>query len=613
MRIIYAFVLGAVVFLAACAPTGPTVRPGDTDDQRANLERMAERGDYAGAAEGWLELALEHPERAMRFRVRAAEAWLQAGDLDEAERLLDQVDAQALDRTGRARFELARAELAMLRGDLGMAGWLLAHAAEDLPEALAERHRELEERLAQREAQPARQALVALDEAVTAGDFEPELALALLIEYPLEALEGIVYEYGHRLDLLPWLDLVVSAREHLLDDESLRPALESWQARHATASYSADEAMLWIAAWRQTRPMPGRIDVALPGPDTQLYRAGQALRNGLVSAWLEFMPEHRPELRFHYLGSRPDDIVATWFDAREQGAELLIGPLDREQVEALVEMPGADMLPTLLLNLPDDKERLRQTSGLAALALPPEEEAELAAVRALVDGHRRAIVLAQSTSWGDRVARSFADTFELGGGRILDNRGYNPGDTDHSDLLRQVLRITESEQRATQLQRLLGEPIESEAQRRTDVDLIFLASRTEDGPMMRPQLRFFDAGDVPLMATSHIVAGAPNPGRDRDLDGIVLPISPWFLDNTLAGNLRVQAESGHDHLSSHSLSRLHALGRDAMLVAPWLNMMRSDRHLYLPGMTGRLSMPDGTVLARDLPFIRIDNGRARPH
>jgi len=613
MKNVVVLVLSSLLFLAACAPPGPAVRPDAVDTRQAEVERLLERGDYADAAQGWLELAEAYPERADLYRVRAAEAWLSAEETDAAELLLEALDPQVLDRTGRARFELARAELAMLRGDLGMAGWLLAHAGEDLPEALAERYRQLEERLVQLETQPARQALAALDEAIADGDFEPELALALLIEYPLAALENIVYEYGHRSDLLPWLDLVISAREHLLDEQALRPALENWQSRYPTIGYSAEEAVLWLAAWRQSYPRPARIDVALPGPNTTLYRAGAALQAGLVSAWLDTTPQRRPELHFHYIGSDPDAIVAAWFDAREQGSEMLIGPLDRTQVKALVELPDAGLLPTLLLNLPDDPEVLANASGLAALALPPEEEAELAAIRALVDGQQRAIVLAQHTSWGERVAQAFVETFELGGGQVLENRIYDPANTDQSFLLREVLEVDASEERATRLQRLLGEPLESVAQRRTDVDLIFLAARPDDGRQLRPQLRFFDAGDVPLMATSHIVAGSPDPARDRDLDGVVLPISPWFLDTTAAGEVRARAAPRHDHLDNPSLSRLHALGRDAMALVPWLQLMRADEQLYLPGMTGRLTMPDGTVISRDLPFIRIDDGRARPH
>jgi uncharacterized protein len=613
MRNILAIALGSLIFLAACAPPGPTVRPDPVDARQAQIERFFERGAYADAAQGWLDLAKERPERADAYRVRAAEAWLRLREEDSAESLLDLINPQLLDRTARARFELARAELAMMRGDLGMAGWLLAHAGEDLPEALRTRHQQLEERLVELETHPARQALAVLDEAMAEGDFEPELALALLIDYPLSALEGIVYEHGHRHDLLPWLDLVVSAREHLLDEQALQPALKSWQSRYPTIDYSAEEALLWLAAWRQSYPRPARIDVALPGPNTPLYRAGAALQAGLVSAWLDIAPQRRPELRFHHIGSDPDDIVATWFDAREQGAEMLIGPLDRAQVNALVALPDAGLLPTLLLNLPDDPALLTNTAGLAALALPPEEEAELAAVRALIDGHERALVLAQYTSWGERVAQAFVETFELGGGRILENRLYDPIDSDHSFLLRRVLEIDQSEERANRLQQVIGEPIESVAQRRTDVDLIFLAARADDGRQLRPQLRFFDAGDVPLMSTSHIVAGTPEPARIRDLDGVILPISPWFLDTTAAGEVRARAERRHEHLGNPAQSRLHALGRDAMALVPWLQLMRADEQLYLPGMTGRLTMPDAAVLTRDLPFIRIDNGRVRPH
>ena len=82
-------------------------------------------------------------------------------------------------------------------------------------------------------------------------------------------------------------------------------------------------------------------------------------------------------------------------------------------------------MPILLLNRPSDLAALKAMNGpIQAIGLLPEEEAELAAIQALVLGHRRALVLAQSTEWGQRVAEAFESTFRLGGGRILQSAEY---------------------------------------------------------------------------------------------------------------------------------------------------------------------------------------------
>lgn len=606
-------ILGVLV-LAACAPTDPGLRTDAADDPALQrIERMLVEGEYVDAALAFEQQALTRPLAGDRLLIRAAEAWLKAGRLEEAEFALGRVDSAVLADGDLVRLDLAQAELAMRRGDLANAGWLLASTADRLPASLEARHAELEALLQELESRPVRGALTALEEAVGEPGFSGETALALMLEFPLAELERVLYQVGDQPRLLPWMDLVISAREQLLHDTALAEALAGWERRWPELDYTAEQAQRWIAAWRQTRPLPAHITVLLPAAGTALHRPGEALREGLVAGWLQLPPRQRPALEFQYIGATPEDAVAAWFDARETGTDFLIGPLDRDKAQALADLPDAGLIPTLLLNLPDDVERLTRAGGeLTALALPPETEAELAAIHALAVGQRRALVLSQYSDWGQRVAEAFIDTFTLGGGKVVADRIYDPELPDHSTLLREMLEVDRSEERIARLSSLLGGELESVAQRRSDVDTIFLGARASDGRLRRPQLEFFDAGDLLLMATSYIVDGAPRPERDRDLDGITTPMPPWFLGFTPAGAVRERARTLYAGLDNATLSRLHALGRDAVALLPWLSMMRADPTLSLPGMMGELSLPDGHVIRRDLPVVRIEGGLARP-
>src|SRR5690554_2509021 len=103
-----------------------------------------------------------------------------------------------------------------------------------------------------------------------------------------------------------------------------------------------------------------------------------------MAGWLAMPPDLRPRLDIRYTGAEAEAVVATWFDARESGSEFIIGPLERDKATLLASLPGAGLIPTLLLNLPDDPTELASAGGeIAALALPPEAEAELAAIHAL--------------------------------------------------------------------------------------------------------------------------------------------------------------------------------------------------------------------------------------
>ena len=614
MKKLWLLALPALVLLTACAPE-PLVRPetpapGPADEIAALIER--ERYDEALATlEDLLGREEDQGARA-RLRLEVAEQLLDAQEPDAARSLLAQVPGAALEPFDQARLALAWAELALLDGDTANAGWMLAQVREDLPARLAARHERLEERLRALQDQPAREALQSLESSLRRGDFEPELALALLIDYPLATLESLYLEHGGRPALQAWLDLALTARRFLLDDEQLRPALQAWQQRHPRAGYTAAEAISWLTAWRQIQPSPGRVAVLLPGPDSALSRPGRALRDGLLSAWARQPIPQRPELMFFHLDDAPEAVIGAWFSARERQADFVIGPLAREQVDALLALrDGA--LPVLLLNHPSQRRSLSEFPGLvSALALTPEEEAEIAAVRALVDGHRRALVLRQDSDWGDRVGNAFADTFRLGGGRIVRDMRYPAAQVDHTILLEVLLGLDRSRERASALQRLIGAPLESEPARRTDVDVIFLASRADDGRALRPQLKFFGAGDLPVMATSHIVSGAPDPRRDHDLEDVLIPLAPWFLDGNPHAQRRAQAEQLYGGLDNATLSRLFALGVDAVTLLPWLDVLRSDPALHLPGLTGRLSIDPHGLVERDLPIVRLVGGRPVP-
>jgi outer membrane PBP1 activator LpoA protein len=279
-------------------------------------------------------------------------------------------------------------------------------------------------------------------------------------------------------------------------------------------------------------------------------------------------------------------------------------------VDRLIEL-GDGSVPVLLLNHPEDAGGLASFPGLAAsYALTPEEEAELVAVRALLDGHRRALVLRQNSDWGERVSKAFEEIFEAGDGVVLRELAYPTEQVDHSILLEVLLELDRSRERGERLTRTLGLPIEVEPTRRTDADLIFLAARADDARALTPQLKFFGAGDLALVSTSHALAGAPDPRRDQDLDGMLLPVAPWFLEAGEAAEQRRLAAQRYEHLDNPALSRLFALGADAFDLLPWLSRMRDDPDLYLAGLTGRLRLAEPGHIQRALPFVRIVDGQA---
>lgn len=589
--------------LSGCASPGPEFGPGGGSGDPA---RLAETGRHAESARAWLELAEQQPARADQARISAARQWLEAGEPARARELIATLRASDLGPPEAFEVSLLGAELALAERDFTTAGRILSLPRDQVPASLRQRFDTLNQRLAEANPDSPAARVDALEEALGEPDFRPEMALALLLELPLETLNNLEAEYGDRQMLAPWLDLAVSARARLLDDAALQDALADWRQRYGLDATVATDLFDWIEAWRQTLPMPRSVAVLLPG-DGPLARAGQVLRDGLLAAWLEMPRDRRPQLDFHYLGNEPDAAVGARFEARERGSEFVIGPLVRSQIDPLLALPDAG-LPTLLLNRPAGEVALPDPAQpIALLALPPEEEAELVAVRALVDEFDRALVVAQRSDFGARVADRFTETFELGGGRVVARSEYEPGEFDHTESLEVLLEMDRSAERIDRLRRTLGAEMASEPQRRTDFDVVFLAARGGDGRQIMPQLRFLGIEPRPVYATSDIW-----PGGDvgRDLDGIEFPAAPWMLQRGEAAQRRLRAERMYPELAGSPVpSMLYALGRDAIALVPWLEPMKRDPELYLAGNVGRLRLADGIVYERDLPWARVENGR----
>ena len=72
--------------------------------------------------------------------------------------------------------------------------------------------------------------------------------------------------------------------------------------------------------------------------------------------------------------------------------------------------------------------------------------------------------------------------------------------------------------------------LEFTPRRRDDIDFLFLAANADQARLLVPQLRFFQAHDLALYATSYVYSGKPDPAVDADLDGIIFGDMNWILD-----------------------------------------------------------------------------------
>ena len=154
------------------------------------------------------------------------------------------------------------------------------------------------------------------------------------------------------------------------------------------------------------------------------------------------------------------------------------------------------------------------------------------------------------------------------------------------------------------LQNTLQMTLEFEPVRRQDVDVIFLAANSTQARLIRPQLRFHEAGDIPVYATARIYSGQPDPARNQDLNGIRFPATPWQLAHPRKADIPDLAS-----IRKGTLGSLFALGQDAWNLLPWLELMKKDPDFSFPGQSGYYRSANSDTLQREPAWAEFSRGR----
>ena len=274
-------------------------------------------------------------------------------------------------------------------------------------------------------------------------------------------------------------------------------------------------------------PLQRYNHVALLLPLNSRYgTAAQAFYDGFLDAHYKDLDPYKPSISLHDVGEDPSVIPFYYQGAVSEGADFIVGPLGREAVHTLLRN-APPSIPTLVLG---DVSELNTGSHIFGISLSPEQEAAQVAERAFADGHRHAAVFRSDSSWGNRTASAFSARWEELGGMIVTNKSFPTTTDDYSRVIQKLLEVNLSVARERVLSAKLGTSLQFTPRRRDDSDFLFLAANTKQSRLLVPQLRYFQAHNLPIYSTSSIFSGAINPAVDADLDGLIFGDIPWMLD-----------------------------------------------------------------------------------
>ncbi|MFO8152709.1 penicillin-binding protein activator [Thioalkalivibrio sp.] len=403
-----------------------------------------------------------------------------------------------------------------------------------------------------------------------------------------------------------WTELFHGLREAGTDPDAFAEAVADWNRVHPRHPGQLLLPELRDAALRPVDP-PGRVAVLLPltGPLADL---GNALLEGIAA---QFYQAHGTGTSLLILDTAGEEGLAdaAYRNALQQGADRVIGPLVREAVDRVVTIDSS--VPTLLLNHPSQSLR----APFWVLSLSPEDDARAVAHRAHRLGRERALVLVPEGSFGDRVATAFRESFEHQDGRVTAEHRFEARAPDINARIGTALGIDASEQRIQRVRRETQLELEADAQIRSDIDMIFVAGSAADLRLVVPHLHYHRAGRLPMLATSHVYEGRPQPDLDVDLSGIRFPDAPWLHPdvNPEPGLLAELASTEEVDTAASRLPRFAALGIDAMDVAAELPLYGRAPHLEIGGVAGTWQQhPPTRNWVRQPAWLEFHAGRIRP-
>lgn len=313
----------------------------------------------------------------------------------------------------------------------------------------------------------------------------------------------------------------------------------------------------------------------LSGP---LAAVGHSVRDGLLAAYYG-ETRRRPTLRF-YDTAGTDGVRRALLQARDDGAQMLVGPLTRDEVNTLFGLPELD-LPVVALN----RGSAPPPPGSATFALAPEEEGAAAADRLADRRLLRVLVVSYPDENAQRALAAFRDRLKSRGGSVLAEVPVSDANPDYVPALQKALAGARP-------------------------DALFLSLKAAQARLLSSQIDAAGLIGVPRVSTSLILSGA-NLRMDTELDGIEYPELPWLLGlrsglpepDTLGLTLPTAQGGG---------ARLFAFGMDAWMLAAYLDHLASDPSASLRGATGELQMDGFGAIQRRPAWAVFSGGRARP-
>ena len=594
------FSLFISLMLVGCA-TEPAQRPVPSN-QVSQADTYMQRGQYKQAASLYQSLAKTMPERSAQFSLLAGEAFIRSGNTQSAQFQLESINPMLLLGLERNRLNLLHAQVKLSNGEAEQSLIMLETVKTNklnsddkisFYQSLAFSHSLMGNQI------KSVQARIELNQFLddTQRNENSSVIFDTLSLLPKNELNLNNAPAGS--DFSGWIALtrILKSPDLKQSPEKFQGYLDDWKQLYVEHPAKLGFLQSYFEGLTNNLKLPSSIALILP-ESGRFARAAQVIKEGFMEAYNHSQAGYQPSLSFY--DSSLYSSVELYNQAVSEGAELVIGPLGKDNIQAL----GGDIeltVPVLALNhVPD-----LIVDNLFQFGLSPIDEAIQISNKASSSGHEKVLLLAADSSQGARMVSYISDDWEQNEGTILEYQFYTPKENDFSKPIKALLNLDESRYRYNQVRRFLATEINFSERRRQDVDAIFLSAKPQEARSIYPQLQFYHAKDVPVFSTPQVYTGKSSPSLDMDLEKITFCDIPWLFPLAYPGELSKDALQNVWQSFPNKYFRLMALGIDSFNLISHLGILDSEYYL---GATGKLLLNQENRITRQLVCAKFIKG-----
>jgi outer membrane PBP1 activator LpoA protein len=558
-----------IILLSACGTQ--TIRKDDQYFRDSELAKSYyQQKDYINAANSYTQLYNQYSED--QFALYAADSWLQIGSSLKAENYLSLVNnnRQALYRVIQAELNIAKGNYEFEIGNIN--GEYRSRFLKS--KALLDQHNQnyLSAALSYIE-------LSSLNEYI---DYNNQIINSLSYVSETELNQAL---YNFEISELQQGWLEASIISLTADDEFAQQWKDRWEGHPAYLLFNQ---------------INNYKNIAVLLPLSGVYKnIAKSIQQGMIAAIYQ-NDRSQQQLTFYDTGSHGESFSNAWYSSIESGAELIIGPLEKNSISQLTQI-NSSSIPVLLLNQIDQENN---PFGFYQFSLSQDDEILNVATRLIAENKKRIMLLAPESESGRTLSKAFEVELNYLGGQVVSYDFYPESTHDYSREIKQALGLNDSRLRARKLQSIISEKLINTPQIRPDIDAIFILAKPKQARLIKPQLKFYQASNVPVYSTSQIFSNSLSPAKDKDLDGIKFCQSHFIINP-----LSLQSDLNFD-VSDINNKKYFAFGFDALSINPKLEWMQRMQNQSVQGLTGQLTVDGNGKIHRELGWAQFNRGIA---